>query len=132
MKKYFILLVLTASCFLQLRAQTLYMPRNVKAAFEKGTRAMDGKPGLHYWQNHSNYNIDLTVAPPSRMVKGSEQITYFNNSPDTLKMVVFRFTMNYHKPEAGRARGIQFPLVGASVRLCRLYGYSESTSGRLR
>lgn len=90
-------------------AQSLYMPRNVKMAFEKGTRAMDGNPGVHYWQNHSNYDINLTVAPPDRTIKGSEEIIYFNESPDTLKTIVFRLTMNYHKPEADRARGLQFP-----------------------
>jgi hypothetical protein len=102
MKRSIILLVLTASCFLQLQAQSLYTPRNVKAAFEKGTRAMDGKPGLHYWQNRSNYNIDLTVAPPNRLVKGAEEITYFNDSPDTLKEIVFSLIMNFHQPEAQR------------------------------
>jgi hypothetical protein len=117
MKRSIILLVLTASCFLQLQAQSLYTPRNIKAAFEKGTRAMDGKPGPHYWQNRSNYNIDLTVVPPNRTIEGSEQITYFNDSPDTLNTVVFRLTMNYHKPEAGRARGVQFPSNADSIQL---------------
>src|SRR5690606_24464814 len=28
---------------------------------------------------------------------------YFNNSPDTLETVVFRLTMNYHRPEAARS-----------------------------
>lgn len=83
-----------------LKAQSLYMPRNVKAAFEKGTRSMDGKPGPHYWQNHGKYNIELTVTPPNRIIKGSEQITYFNDSPDTLKTIVFNLFMNFHKPGA--------------------------------
>lgn len=46
---------------------------------------MDGNAGVHYWQNHSNYNIYLTVMPPGRNIEGSEQITYFNDSPDTLE-----------------------------------------------
>jgi len=102
MKTCVILLALSASCSLQVQSQSLYTPRNVKAAFEKGTRAMDGKPGPHYWQNHSNYNIDLTVTPPGRAIKGSEQITYFNNSPDTLNTIVFSLIMNFQKPEAER------------------------------
>jgi hypothetical protein len=102
MKPYIILLALTGFTFLQAQAQSLYMPRNVKTAFEKGTRAMDGNPGAHYWQNHSNYNIDLTVTPPSRTIKGTEQISYFNDSPDTLSTIVFSLIMNYQKPEAER------------------------------
>ena len=33
--------------------QPLYMPRNLKAAVAKGTRALDGLPGDFYWQNHA-------------------------------------------------------------------------------
>lgn len=83
-----------------LKAQTLYMPRNVKVAFEKGTRSMDGNPGAHYWQNQSNYDISLTVAPPDRTIKGREEITYFNSSPDTLKTITFRLLKNFFMPEA--------------------------------
>jgi hypothetical protein len=41
-------IVLTAFCsgiFLQLQAQSLYMPRDIKQAYAKGTRSPDGKPG---------------------------------------------------------------------------------------
>ncbi len=103
MKKLIALLLLIIVLSLSSQAQTLYMPRNVKAAFEKATRSMDGNPGPHYWQNRSNYEIDVTVAPPDRTIKGSEKIVYFNNSPDTLHTVVFRLTLNYHKPEAVRS-----------------------------
>ncbi len=82
------------------QAQDLYTPRNVKAAFEKGTRAKDGKPGLHYWQNHGRYDIQVMATPPSRTIIGSEQITYFNESPDTLRQIVLRLWLNFHKPEA--------------------------------
>ncbi len=37
------------------------MPRNIKAAYAKGTRSMDGKPGKNYWQNHGKYNMEITV-----------------------------------------------------------------------
>jgi hypothetical protein len=86
-------------------AQTLYMPRPVKKAFAKQTRSPDGRPGPKYWQNRGRYSISITVAPPDRNVKGTEQITYFNNSPDTLKSLVYRFIVNIHKPGAPRAGG---------------------------
>ena len=28
------------------------MPRDVKAAYKKETRSMNGKPGKNYWQNY--------------------------------------------------------------------------------
>lgn len=95
-------LVLLTCIFFEAKAQSLYMPRNVNAAFDKGTRSMDGNPGAHYWQNHSRYNIDITVMPPGSTIKGTEQIAYFNDSPDTLDEIVFSLIMNYEKPEAER------------------------------
>jgi hypothetical protein len=44
----------------------------------------------------------MNIAPPDRTVRGSERITYFNNSPDTLKVIVFRLIVNIHKPGAVR------------------------------
>lgn len=84
-------------------AQTpLYMPRDIKAAYAKGTRAADGRPGPRYWQNRARYDITVQTAPPARDVRGREQIVYTNNSPDTLKQVVFRIIPNIHQPGAAR------------------------------
>ena len=89
-------------------SQTLYIPRNVREAFQKGTRSMEGRPGRNYWQNTGHYTINVSAAPPDRTIKGSEQIIYFNNSPDTLKSVVIKLILNIHKPGAVRA-GIASP-----------------------
>jgi hypothetical protein len=100
-------IVLTAFCsgiFLQLQAQSLYMPRDIKQAYAKGTRSPDGKPGSKYWQNFGRYNISITAIPPGRTVKGTEQITYINNSPDTLKRLNMKLILNIHRPGAARDR----------------------------
>ena len=81
----------------------LYMPRTVADAYRKGTRSPDGRPGPNYWQNRGRYDIQISALPPDRTVRGSEQITYFNNSPDTLRNPVFKFLLNIHKPGAPRA-----------------------------
>jgi hypothetical protein len=83
-------------------APTLYQPRDIKRAFDKGTRAADGRPGPKYWQNRARYDITVQAAPPARDIRGRETITYFNNSPDTLKQLVLRIILNVHKPEASR------------------------------
>jgi hypothetical protein len=83
-------------------SQALYTPRDVKMAYKKGTRSPDGRPGPNYWQNKGRYEISMNIAPPDRTVRGSERITYFNNSPDTLKVIVFRLIVNIHKPGAVR------------------------------
>ena len=80
----------------------LYMPRDIKQAFAKQTRAMDGRPGPRYWQNTARYDITVQAAPPARDIRGREKITYFNNSPDTLKSLTIRLTQNIHQPGAAR------------------------------
>ncbi|MDB4924203.1 M1 family metallopeptidase [Mucilaginibacter sp.] len=90
---------------LQANAQSLYMPRDIQKAFKKETRALDGKPGKNYWQNTGNYNISISMTPPNRLVKGVEQITYFNNSPDTLKSLNIKLILNIHRPAAARFSG---------------------------
>ena len=83
----------------------LYMPRAVQRAFSNGTRSSDGRPGPNYWQNRGRYVIGITALPPDRTIRGAEQITYFNNSPDTLRNPVIKLFMNIHKPGAGRMGG---------------------------
>lgn len=81
------------------------MPRDVDKAFKNNTRSLDGKPGKNYWQNHGRYNITVTATPPDRTVNGTEEITYKNNSPDTLKSLLFKLLVNIHKPGAPRLGG---------------------------
>ncbi|HMH23320.1 MAG TPA: M1 family metallopeptidase [Puia sp.] len=94
--------VLLTACALSSTAQSLYMPRDIKRAYDKGTRSMDGRPGKNYWQNSARYSITINAAPPDRTVRGKEQITYINNSPDTLRNPVIKLFLNIHKPGAPR------------------------------
>lgn len=91
-------------CLATAKSQSLYMPRDVKQAYQHGTRSPDGRPGSHYWQNKGRYDITITAMPPDRTVEGIESITYTNNSPDTLKVLDIRLMGNIHKPGATRMR----------------------------
>jgi hypothetical protein len=84
---------------------SLYMPRAVQRAYRKGTRSLDGRPGPRYWQNHARYAMTITTSPPDRVVRGSEEIVYKNNSPDTLKALIFKLFLNIHRPGAPRTGG---------------------------
>jgi hypothetical protein len=100
------LLTLLALPLLSPPASTpLYMPRAVAQAYRNGTRSLDGRPGAKYWQNRGRYTITITTSPPDRTVRGSEQIVYFNNSPDTLSTLVFKLFLNIHRPGAPRDNG---------------------------
>ena len=96
---------------------SLYMPRDVQKAYKKGTRSMDGRPGKNYWQNHGRYNITITAMPPDRNIKGTEQITYVNNSPDTLRNPVIKLFLNIHKPGAPRIGGAQPDYLTSGVHI---------------
>lgn len=107
-------------------SQDLYQPRDIQQAYKKATRTFNGLPGSNYWQNKGIYNIQITAAPPDRNVKGSEQITYINNSPDTLKNLVIKLIQNIHKPGASRNGDAQADYLTAGVQIdgCTVNGKS--------
>jgi hypothetical protein len=111
-------------------AQTLYQPRDIKRAYDKGTRAADGRPGPKYWQNRARYDITVQAAPPARNIKGRETITYFNNSPDTLKTLVFRLIQNIHQPGAAREgdAGADYLTSGVSIDSFAVAGQARPTA----
>lgn len=100
-----LLALLTLPWLARPAAAQLYMPRAIQQAVAKGTRSLDGRPGARYWQNRARYAITVTASPPDRTVRGTEQITYLNNSPDTLRGVVIKLFLNIHKPGAPRDGG---------------------------
>ncbi|MET0945399.1 MAG: M1 family peptidase, partial [Flavobacterium sp.] len=108
MRKNVLQLVVIAFVFLAQNSfgQELYMPRNIKEAYAKGTRSMDGKPGKNYWQNHGKYTMEITVDAKTKIVSGTETIIYENNSNDTLRNLPIRFVNNLHKPSSPRSGNV--------------------------
>ena len=123
----FVLFIILSGVILSSHAQSLYIPRNVQQAFTKGTRSPDGSPGSHYWQNFGRYTITLSAMPPDRTIRGSEQINYINNSPDTLKSLVFKLLENIHRPGAVRYGDTDSGYLNAGVHID---AYSENGQSR--
>lgn len=96
------------------------VPLEVQKAFRNKTRSMSGNPGPKYWENHANYNIKATLLAQQSLLKGSEKVTYFNNSPDTLKMIVIRLYQNMYKKGGIRASGINPKDVTNGVKIFSL------------
>ena len=83
----------------------LFIPKEIKEAYEKGTRSYDGQPGPNYWQNSVDYDIEVTIEPNTRELTGSETIVFHNNSPDDLSVLVVRL---YHDVfRKGNQRGMR-------------------------
>ncbi|MBU2555468.1 MAG: M1 family metallopeptidase [Bacteroidetes bacterium] len=85
--------------------QTL-LPLEVLKAYKSGSRSASGLPGYNYWQNSANYDIEVSVDVANSRVSGSEWITYYNNSPDTLNKLVFRLYPDLFKKGNARSWSI--------------------------
>jgi Peptidase family M1 domain len=117
MKKFAIILFAVVFIHSNLLAQQLYMPRNVTQAYKTGTRSADGKPGKNYWQNSGNYNIKIAVNPETRVVSGTEEIVYKNNSPEPLVNPIIRLTMNIHRPGIGREGSVSDDYLSTGITI---------------
>lgn len=117
MYKFFLLLMVSVVSMQGLNAQSIYMPRDIQKAYINKTRSMDGKPGKNYWQNRASYNITITALPPDRNIKGTETISYVNNSPDTIRNTVIKLFLNVHKPGAPRNRGVAEDYLTSGVHI---------------
>lgn len=63
-------------------------------------RAGSGAPGHQYWQQRADYVIRATLDEPRNRITGSEQITYHNQSPDTLRYLWLQLDQNIYKPNS--------------------------------
>ena len=52
------------------------------------------------WQQHIDYKINAALDVQTNIVKGTENIVYTNNSPDTLKKVYFHLYWNAFQPNS--------------------------------
>ena len=59
-------------------------------------RTASGAPGQGYWQNRADYDIKAYLDEDKRNLKGSETITYHNNSPDKLDYIWLQLDENQH------------------------------------
>jgi len=106
---------------------TLPVPLNIRTAITKGTRTAMGQPGAHYWQNRADYSIQVRFDPRTRLVSGTESIVYTNNSPDTLRSLLFKLYPNLYKKGASRLQTIQPDDVTDGVSVSNLM--VEGTAG---
>jgi len=89
-------------------------------------RSANGMPGPQYWQNKADYQIRATLDPATKTLSATMQITYTNNSPDTLDVLWLLVEQNLYKPDSrgylaqggpirGATGGMQFDSAEVSV-----------------
>lgn len=59
-------------------------------------RTASGAPGPKYWQQRADYDIKCELDEKNLKLKGSETVTYFNNSPNTLTYIWLQLDENEH------------------------------------
>ncbi|MEN9299101.1 MAG: hypothetical protein RLZZ429_1414 [Bacteroidota bacterium] len=59
-------------------------------------RTASGAPGPKYWQQRADYNIKAELDEANLKLKGSETVTYYNNSPDVLTYIWLQLDENEH------------------------------------
>jgi hypothetical protein len=59
-------------------------------------RTASGAPGPKYWQQRADYEITCELDEPNLKLKGSEKVTYYNNSPDVLTYIWLQLDENEH------------------------------------
>lgn len=59
-------------------------------------RTASGTPGPKYWQQKVDYDIKCELDEVNNRLTGSEKITYFNNSPETLSYIWMQLDENQH------------------------------------
>lgn len=97
-----------------------------------------------YWQQQADYKMDVTVDAPKYQYKGTQQLVYTNNSPDTLRRVFYHLYNNAFQPGSemdARLQSIVDPdgrmvtkskVDGKDVKLSRIAALKPNEIGYLK
>ncbi len=69
-------------------------------AFGDEVRTAAGTPGPKYWQNGADYNIQVTLDDQNHTISGNVQISYKNNSPESLPFLWLQLDQNIYKSDS--------------------------------
>ena len=120
--------ILLALCaFTLLPISTLHADaiKQTKGNFEDKFRQLDevlptpnvyrnaaGEPGHQYWQQQVDYTIAARLIEDQRRLEATQDITYYNNSPDTLKYLWVQLDQNKFKDDSMSALTTTFGGIG--------------------
>ena len=106
MKKFTLLLLLPAMLFAQEKTAPVVPKQTGKYDTNKFSQMYDllatpnmfrtasGAPGPAYYQQQADYKINVELDDKKSKLSGSETITYYNNSPDTLEYLWVQLDQN--------------------------------------
>lgn len=91
-------------------------------------RTASGAPGHRYWQQKVDYSIDVELNENEQKIVGSEQITYTNNSPDTLKYLWLQLDANRFAPQSRANLHHAAPSLADRVSFDRMESIQKATT----
>ncbi|MEO9484162.1 MAG: M1 family metallopeptidase [Ekhidna sp.] len=126
------LITLTLCTSLMAQEQRMFMPKEMKQAYDKGTRSYDGKPGANYWHNTVDYEIKVSIDPETRGIDGESKITYTNNSPNDLTRIVVRLYNDVYRKGNPRASRVDERDIddGVTLNMVQVRGDSVDMASR--
>jgi hypothetical protein len=71
-----------------------------------------GEPGVEYWQQQVDYQIDAVLNEKKRRLEATESVTYHNNSPFTLKYLWLQLEQNRFREDSIAEASADFGQVG--------------------
>lgn len=94
-------------------------------------RTASGAPGVKYWQQRADYNIKCELDEKNLLLKGSETVTYTNNSPDPLTYIWLQLDENEHSTtkSANYQDATKMPAVGTTQNLDQLSSKTDNGNG---
>jgi hypothetical protein len=97
MKTLFTFIIVALSSTLLAQNTKLHEIPEFQKAVENETRTETGIPGKKYWQNSSDYKLEVSIDTSSNILKGHGTIVYHNNSPKTLKDLHIKLYQDIYK-----------------------------------
>jgi len=107
MKKlhFFLILFISIDLFGQGKWEEKFEQLGTTLPTPNNYRTASGAPGKDYWQQKADYHIRISLNDENQSITGSEQITYYNNSPDNLSYLWLQLDQNV------RSKDSETPLV---------------------
>lgn len=125
--KFFLSAFITLLCSTSLLAQSKTEPLDKFRQLEELLptpnvyRNASGAPGPQYWQQRADYKIDVRLDDEKQRLFGKEIITYYNQSPDTLRYLWVQLDQNKFKKDS------DFYLAAPAPDLDKNVGYRSLT-----
>ena len=93
----------------------LPLTNTIKRAYAAGTRDRSGRPGPRYWQLWTDYKITARLDSATSTVRGTETVTFRNNSDSAMRGIVLRLDQNIFRPDAPRTSTADAVTTGMTI-----------------